>query len=60
MPRFFAAFVLAAVIAGCSGGVGDSPGSRISVYSTAYLTEDNQVVYAVNSGPRPKPTPPPK
>jgi hypothetical protein len=29
------------------------PGSRFAVYSTAYLTEDNQIVYATHSGPPP-------
>jgi len=60
VPVFLVVFVFAAVLAGCSGGVGDSRGTRISVYSTAYLTEDNQVVYAVNAGPRPKPAPTPE
>jgi hypothetical protein len=47
-------------LAGCSGGLGDTRRPLISVYSTAYLTEDNQVVYSVNAGPRPKPTPLPR
>ena len=48
-----------AALLGACAPQGDSPHSRISVYSTAYLTDDNQVVYAVNSGARPKPTPKP-
>jgi lipoprotein-anchoring transpeptidase ErfK/SrfK len=57
--RCLAACLLAALFASCSRGLGDSGRPRISVYSTAYLTEDNQVVYSVRSGPRPKPTPRP-
>lgn len=38
---------------------GDSRPSRISVYSTAYLTEDNQIAYASHAGSRPATTPKP-
>jgi len=47
-------------LAACAPTQGDARRSRISVYSTAYLTEDNQIVYSVQSGGRPAPTPPPK
>ena len=56
--RFLGVVLLAGWLGACAPQ-GDSPHSRISVYSTAYLTDDNQVVYAVNSGARPKPTPKP-
>jgi len=57
-PRLAIAVLSALLLAACSSGQGDSRGSRISVYSTAYLTEDNQIVYAVHSG-RKKPAPAP-
>lgn len=47
------------LLAACASDQGDSRSSRISVYSTAYLTEDNQIVYAVHSGKRSKPAPAP-
>ena len=47
------ALPLAALLAGCSSG-GDISSSRISVYSTAYLTEDNQIVFATHSGKKPE------
>lgn len=52
----------ALLLAACASGQGDIRSSRISVYSTAYLTEDNQIVYALESGKRSKraPTPAPK
>lgn len=56
--RLAAVFLLAGILSACAPQ-GDSSGSRIAVYSTAYLADDNQVVYAVNCGPRPKPTPKP-
>ena len=51
--------LICSLVAACSSGQGDARNSRISVYSTAYLTDDNQIVYAVHSGARPKPTPAP-
>lgn len=56
--RFLGAVLLAGWLGACAPQE-DFSQSRISVYSTAYLTDDNQVVYAVNSGARPKPTPKP-
>lgn len=56
--RSAAVILLAGILSACAPQ-GDSSRSRFAVYSTAYLTDDNQVVYAVNSGPRPKPTPKP-
>ena len=53
----FAASIIA-FLAGCASQ-GDVSNSRIAVYSTAYLTDDNQIVYAVNAGPRPAPKPKP-
>jgi hypothetical protein len=53
-----AGILLVGILSACAPQ-GDSSSSRIAVYSTAYLTDENQVVYAVNSGPRPKPTPKP-
>lgn len=58
--RLLLASLLSGLLAACSSGQGDARNPRISVYSTAYLTEDNQIAYAVHSGPRPKPTPAPK
>jgi len=39
---------------GCSSG-GSRKLPRISVYSTAYLTNDNQIVYATHTGTKPVP-----
>lgn len=52
-----AALWMATILTACAPQGDSSPRSRISVYSTAYLTDENQIVYAVNSGVRPKPTP---
>ncbi len=52
----FAVILMVGILSACAPQ-GDSSHSRIAVYSTAYLTDDNQVIYAVNSGTRPKPTP---
>lgn len=49
--------VLALLAASCAPQ-GDSRPSRISVYSTAYLTEDNQIAYTSQSGSRPAPAKP--
>jgi hypothetical protein len=48
------AAVVTLFFAGCAPQ-GDTvrPGSRFAVYSTAYLTEENQIVYATHSGPPP-------
>ncbi len=54
----FFAVLMAGLLTACAPQ-GDVSRSRIAVYSTAYLTDDNQVVFGVNSGPRPKPTPKP-
>ena len=54
----FFAVLLAGLLAACTPQ-GDVARSRIAVYSTAYLTDENQIVYAVNSGTRPKPMPKP-
>jgi len=54
----FFAVLLAGLLTACTPQ-GDVARSRIAVYSTAYLTDENQIVYAVNSGTRPKPTPKP-
>jgi hypothetical protein len=52
------AAVMTIFLAGCSSsGVGDAGRPRISVYSTAYLTEDNQIVFSSTSGARPAATP---
>jgi lipoprotein-anchoring transpeptidase ErfK/SrfK len=56
--RSLGAVLLAGWLGACAPR-GDSPRSQISVYSTAYLTDENQIVYAVNSGERPKPAPKP-
>lgn len=42
------------LVVGCSSG-GHAKRPRISVYSTAYLTDDNRIVYATNTGTRPVP-----
>jgi len=58
VPGIF--FLLLAVVMGACAPQGDTMGgSRISVYSTAYLTEDNQIAYAAHAGSRPKPRPAP-
>lgn len=56
---FAALAVLAAgFLSGCSSpGQGDYSRSRMAVYSTAYLTEDNQIVYSSTAGARPAATP---
>ncbi len=50
--------VLALALASCASQ-GDTPASRISVYSTAYLTEDNRIAYTTHGGTRPAPAPKP-
>ena len=50
--------LLVVFLVGCASQ-GDVARPRIAVYSTAYLTDDNQIVYAVNSGTRPPAKPKP-
>jgi len=49
--------VLSMGAAGCSSPSRSSGDSRFGVYSTAYLTDDNQIAYASSSGKRPEPKP---
>ena len=42
---------------GCSSSSRSAGDSRIGVYSTAYLTDDNQIAYASQSGKKPEPKP---
>lgn len=42
---------------GCSSSSRSAGDSRIGVYSTAYLTDDNQIAYASHSGRKPEPKP---
>lgn len=56
VPRIITSGVMAAtslVPIGCSSPERNAGDSRISVYSTAYLTDDNQIAYASNSGKKP-------
>jgi len=47
-----------AALVGCSASNRESGDSRIGVYSTAYLTDDNRIAYASNSGKKDVPKPP--
>lgn len=50
-------FLLMACLGACASQ-GDARGrDRISVYSTAYLTDDNTIAYASHSGKKPEPKP---
>ncbi len=56
MPKLALSICVAALL-GCASSSRDSSDSRIGVYSTAYLTDDNQTAYASNSGRKPAPMP---
>ena len=68
MKSLFQSILLAgiaslALLTGCSPAPELARSSRFGVYSTAYLTEDNQVVHVAEAGakkPAPKPTPKPE
>lgn len=52
------AVLLTGFLAACAPR-GNAPTSRIAVYTTSYLTGDNQIVHEVSSGQRPVPKPKP-
>ena len=57
LSQFLCLFLLMAFLGACAPQ-GDAHGrNRIAVYSTAYLTEDNSIAYASQSGKRPESQP---
>jgi lipoprotein-anchoring transpeptidase ErfK/SrfK len=59
MPKLALLLWIAALL-GCAPSSRDAGDSRIGVYSTAYLTDDNQIAYASNSGRKPASKPRPE